>query len=210
MVKNKRNNQRRRARYGQGRTRSIQLPSPFNRISDDATTLHCRGILDMKSGSEAYTSGYLVLTPLYYVGIDTLQKLVPTLAGMSGVYEKFIIANLNVRVVPTIPLTSGAIIAVGYEPEDSGENRKPTTLSDVMISKHHVSVNQSVISNFSVVPMNYRNDWCTVASATGAVHSNNGYVQWFSNYTGGAAGVIIGHLDVTFDIVFAGLHYTDV
>lgn len=208
MVKRSRNNNRRRTSYGTGRVRSIQLPSPYNRLSQDSVCIHGRGVnTTTYNGGTGYTTGYILLTPIFITGVSTLQSLVASMAGLAGTYTRFTVANISVKVLPTIPTTTGAIFAVGYEPDQASSGSfNPTSIADVLVSKHHVSTNQTSIKSFSLSPMSYRGDWCAVDSGSGPLASNCGYLQVFSNYTADSTvGAVIGFLDISFDLVFAGL-----
>lgn len=190
---------------------NIQLPSPYNRLASDSVAIQGRGIHTLSyGGSGGYINGSLYLTPIAKAGIATLNSLLTTLGGLSGSYEKFIVPTLTVRVVPTIPMTVGAVIAVGYEPSFDCEQGNPGSLADVMVSKHHALANQQAARQFSLQPMMYRGDWCMIdPTCSQRPDQDNGYLQWFSNYVGdGTAGVVGGYLDISFTIVFAGLHRT--
>ncbi len=204
MVKKRNQRRRNQARLGQGRVAMAKLPSPFNRLSDDSTTLKCRGVLDLTAGS-VVTSGYMALQPGARV-FSTLYNFVATLDAMAGLYKQFVVNRMTVKLIPTIPLTSGAMIAVGFEPTDNGESRVPDAYVDVLISKHHVTTNQTEERSFSFSPMAYTNDWKQTSSLAIPEDSSNGYLQWYSNYAGAGPGTVIGYLDVTFDITFAGLY----
>jgi hypothetical protein len=113
---------------------------------------------------------------------------------------------MSIKLIPTVPLTTGALTAVGYEPSyDGTEAPDPGTLNEVMMSRNHVATNQTEEKEFSLLPMNYRNDWC-VTSLTGPSQDKyNGYLQWMSSYVPGT-GVAVAYLDISFVITFAGLH----
>jgi len=206
MVKNKKkSNRNRSARYGKGRTTVYKLPSPFNRVNDDVTVIKGRGVLTMTAG-EFYTSGSLMLTPRLISGTQTLNTLVPSLHGLSSVYERFIVLNMTVKVIPTLPLTTGSVLAVGYEPLMDADTPNPSALADVLISRHHTSTNQMTSTTFSFRPMQYKNDWCNCALSAGSANNDvyNGYVQYYGSP---GSGVLTGYLDISFDIAFCGLHY---
>lgn len=153
-----------------------------------------------------HTSDAVLITPTASAW-RTLATLVPSLPGLAAMYEKFIVVNLVVKVVPTIPMTVGAVIAAGYEPDiHVSERIHPLNLADVMISKHHVMTNQVSEKTFSVRPINYRNEWCDCTDSPDDSNGNNGVLQYYSSYNGGANLSTIGYLDISFDIVFAGLH----
>ena len=204
MVKKRSRQRRNRARYGQGRAMMAQLPGPFRRVGQDQTSLHCRGLLDMTSGT-SNTAGYLSLMPGAR-SYATLYTFVSTLDALATAYEMFVVTRMTVRVIPTIPLTSGAMIAVGYETQYDAETQTPDSYSDVMISANHVSTNQVEEKSFTFQPINYSNDWFRTSIGANSSVRENGYLQWFSNYTGGGPGTVIGYLDVSFDITFAGLY----
>lgn len=205
VKKNKKSNRNRGARYGKGRAVTTRLPSPFNRVNDDINVLKGRGVVTMVAG-ELYTGGSLMLTPNSIAGTQTLNSLVPALSGLAASYERFIVLNMTVKVVPTLPLTTGSVLAAGYEPLMDGDSPNPSALADVLISRHHASTNQMSTTSFSFKPMAYRNDWCNCKLSAGSTNNDayNGYVQYFSS---AGSGQQVGYLDITFEIAFCGLHY---
>lgn len=207
MVKRTRKNNRRRAQVGKPRTVVTRLPSPYNRLSADATVLKCRGVLTLKSFSSSYAGGILGLWPRGGT-TPSLATLVTNCSSMADLYDLFIVTSMTIKMIPTVPTTVGSILAVGYEPTTSEENRDPLDLADVLISKHHASTNQVSEATFSFQPRLYRNDWCRT-KAMSIDNTDNGYVQWYSSYTGGATGTTVGYLDISFDIAFAGLRRTN-
>lgn len=207
MPKTKKN-KKTRAVYGRQRAVVTRLPSPFNRLASDSTTIKARGILTLSAFGPGYAGGTLGMWPRVTGGTtpNSLATLVPSLAGMANMYEYFIVNNLNVMAVSTVPMTVGSALVVGYEPDLTTETADPASLSDVMISKHHALVQQGSSRSLSVKPISYRNDWCRcVVDAFNTPDAQNGYLQWFCTYHP-EAGTVVGYLDVTFDITFAGLH----
>lgn len=207
MPKSKKN-KKSRAVYGRQRAVTTRLPSPFNRLATDSTTIKARGILTLSAFGAGYAGGTLGMWPTITSGStpNSLATLVPSLAGLATMYEYYIVNNLNVTAVSTVPMTVGSALVVGYEPDLTTETADPATLSDVMISKHHMLVQQGANRSMSIRPISYRNDWCrTVVSAYNTQDSQNGYLQWFCTYHP-EAGTVVGYLDVSFDITFAGLH----
>nr|WRQ65097.1 hypothetical protein [Tolivirales sp.] len=209
MPKNKsKKSKKSRAVFGRQRTVATRLPSPFNHLASDSTTVKARGILTLKAFSNSYAGGTLGLWPMNTGGStpNSLYTLVPSLGGFSNMYEYFIVNNISVTAVSTTPMTVGSVLAVGYEPDITTDVVDPATLQDVMISKHHVLVQQGSKMSMSLKPISYRNDWCsTTAAATQPGYGQNGYLQWFSTYFP-AADAVVGYLDISFEITFAGLH----
>jgi len=118
------------------------------------------------------------------------------------------VTKLHVKVIPTIPLTVGTMIAVGFDPMvQTSEAGNPTDYSDVLISKHHVTCNQTVPKSFTVNVSDYYNDWkSTTLLASEYNNCTAGVLQWFSSYDGGGtSGAVIGYLDIEFEIAFTGL-----
>jgi len=207
MPKNKKN-KKSRAVYGRQRAVTTRLPSPFNRIGSDTTTIKARGILTLSAFSSGYAGGTLGLWPKISGGStpNSLATLVPSVAGLADMYEYFIVNNFNVTAVSTVPMTIGSALVVGYEPDLTTETADPASLADVMISKHHMLVQQGSSRSMALRPINYRNDWCRNSVDTyNTPDSQNGYLQWYCTYHPDA-GTVVGYLDVTFDITFAGLH----
>lgn len=199
MVKSRKQNRRRR--IGVPRSSRTRLPAPFNRLASDSTTLSCRGVYDLKSVSSSVAKGHLTLATS---GLQSLNSLVSTMSNMSTMYDLFIVNRMTVKLIPTIPSTVGALVAVGYNPLYHQEIIDPTDLADVLISKHHISTNQMEERTFSFSPMSYTNEWC-LTDPDAIDRFTNGYLQWYSTYTGGIPDTVIGYLDISFDITFAGL-----
>lgn len=205
MTKNTRKTSRRRAVYGKQRMVQTRLPSPFNRLSSDSTSIRGRGLLTISSGASS-TKGSMFLTPTALGGAPSLTWLVPALGSLANSYEFYIVNSMNIKLIPTVPLTNGALTAVGFEPSYDGvEIPDPASLNEVMMSKNHVATNQTEEKEFSLQPINYRNDWCVTSLVGPSQDKYNGYLQWMSSYVPGA-GVAVAYLDISFVVTFAGLH----
>lgn len=205
MTKNTRKTSRRRAVYGKQRMVQTRLPSPYNRLSSDSTSIRGRGLLSIVAGAST-TKGSLFLTPTSLGGAPSLVNLVPALAGLAESYEYFIVNSISVKLIPTVPLTVGALTAVGYEPSYDGvEVPDPTSLNEVMMSRNHIATNQTEEKEFSFQPMSYRNTWCNTSHTGPSQDKYNGYLQWYSSYVP-TAGVSVAHMDISFVVTLAGLH----
>lgn len=207
MPKNKKS-KKSRAVYGRQRNVTTRLPSPFNRLSNDSVTIKARGILTLNAFNENYAGGTLGLWPRS-TGSPTpnsLYTLVPSIGGFANMYEYFIVNNLTVTAVSTTPMTIGSVLAVGYEPDLTTDAPDPSTIQDVMISKHHALVQQGSKATMGFRPISYRNDWCSNNPTTNnPAAGQNGYLQWICTYHP-AASTTVGYLDISFEITFAGLH----
>ena len=207
MPRNKKS-KKSRAVYGRQRTVTTRLPSPFNHLASDSTTVKARGILTLKAFNSSYAGGTLGLWPQESGGAtpNSLYTLVPSIGGFAKMYEYFIVNSLSLTAVSTTPMTIGSALAVGYEPDITTDAVDPVSLQDVMISKHHALVQQGSKMSMSLRPISYRNNWCkTTATPAQAGESQNGYLQWYCTYHP-SDDTVVGYLDVSFEITFAGLH----
>ncbi len=203
----KRNNRKRRQRtqVGVARVRQTNLPSPFNRNPGDAMTLHGRGVLELRTNSATTLSSSFMFDPTNRAW-QTLQTITPNISGLAALYEQFTVSNVTVRLVPSIPLTAGSYIAVGYEPLlSAGEVSNPGSLNNVCVSKHHVIASPGQTKTMSFQPCVYRNEWNTVAAPEGVKWATCGFLQMYSPYSA-PEGTVIGLLDISYDITFCGLH----
>lgn len=197
--KTRNNNMQRRPRRG-----SRQLPSPFNRLSNDSVVVSGKGVLQLTTYSVNYSGGHIGMWPKTTEAPHpiSLATFMPSLHGLALVYDQFVVLAVRAKIVNVMSEETGAILTAGYT---SGSNTltDPSLISNVMGATHSVMVGPGKSGTFSVQPYKYFDDW-TPTSTDLASAGHNGAIRWIPSYHP-SAGYINGFMELSFEIAFAGL-----
>lgn len=151
----------------------------------------------------AFAKGYCDIAPTRpsYV---TLANVMPALTSLASMYGTFRVTALRVKLIPTIPANVGAICAVGWEPLDRLTS-SPTSLNDVLISRHHATCNATGSCVMSLNPSSYFAGFHSTSTNTD-LYKPMGMLQFISTYNGnGVIDTVVMYAMLSFTIQFAAL-----
>jgi hypothetical protein len=166
-------------------------------------------VLTVASGD--YKVGMLLaLTPrtISSTGYTSLGQIMPLLSGLSGNYNRFMVANLRVTPHMLIGYQTGGLVVVNFEADNSVVSGPPTGVTDVTRARHYAMTTPFEAAGICVQPQDYFNDWKDVTDGT-SNYPQAGIAQMYgTTLTTGTVAVDIAMVEVECDCYFEGLRYT--
>lgn len=190
-----------RTRRRNRQRRNQRRNNPSRSLLQDVLTIHGEGSMYVSWTSGAFARGYCDVAPTK-PNIVTLANAMPALTSLASLYGTYRCTQLRVKLVPTIPSTAGAICAVGWDPANNSVS--PTSLNDVLISRHHATCNATGTCVMSLNPSSYYTGFHS--TSVGDEYSPMGVLQYISTYQGtGTSETVVMYGMLSFTIQFAGL-----
>lgn len=202
MAKTKQQRQQRKTR------RRRQVSSFLTRAPrDDVVTIRGHGLLPITvPGNTNGTGLYIKLMPVAGTSDTTFGNFMPQINSIGYLYDMWTVKDMTVTIIPTLSMTDSTLIAVGYDPFSTGENKTPDNLADLVARRHTTMSNQNSRSTFHCDPSSYHGDWSRNGPSVSHSESSTGYLQVYSPYSNISEGPrVIAYMEVSCNFIFAGM-----